>query len=217
MPAVRRPATASCAKLAVHIVSVGIPRFSSSVESWIHHDVHAPQSPTPAITALVPEVRAASHSRGLGWADPGPSTDLSNISVRNWYFAANSLAIELRRSDAFCFPLLSNPIRAPAWRALLSAARLGDSGRDPSGSRTYRDPTSTSFVRFISPPKNWRVLLDVHNVEHHCRSCKVWLSKMCVFHQHRSMLETSPHRNWPRPVRVLLAGSGYHCSPHPYF
>ena len=35
----------------VQIVTVGIPRFSSSTESWIHHDVQDPQSPMAVTTA----------------------------------------------------------------------------------------------------------------------------------------------------------------------
>jgi len=41
-----RPRNAS-----VQIVTVGMPRFSSSMESWIHHDVHDPQSPMAVMTA----------------------------------------------------------------------------------------------------------------------------------------------------------------------
>ncbi len=34
----------------VQMVIVGIPLFSSSIESWILHDVHEPQSPIALIT-----------------------------------------------------------------------------------------------------------------------------------------------------------------------
>jgi hypothetical protein len=33
------------------MVAVGIPFFSSSTESWIHHDVHDPQSLIAVMTA----------------------------------------------------------------------------------------------------------------------------------------------------------------------
>ena len=37
-------------KASVHIVTVGKPFASSSIESWILHDVHDPQSQMPLIT-----------------------------------------------------------------------------------------------------------------------------------------------------------------------
>ncbi len=37
-------------KRSVHRVTVGLPRFSSSTESWILHVVHDPQSPMAFIT-----------------------------------------------------------------------------------------------------------------------------------------------------------------------
>jgi len=43
-------ALASDTKASLHIVTVGIPFFSSSVESWILHDVHDPQSQIPLNT-----------------------------------------------------------------------------------------------------------------------------------------------------------------------
>jgi hypothetical protein len=38
-------------KASVQIVTVGIAFFSNSIESWIHHDVHEPQSLIAVMTA----------------------------------------------------------------------------------------------------------------------------------------------------------------------
>ncbi len=51
MPRFFDSSRASPTKASVQMVTVGIPRFSSSTESWIHHDVHEPQSPMAVITA----------------------------------------------------------------------------------------------------------------------------------------------------------------------
>lgn len=51
MPKLRDSVRANSMKASVQIVTVGIPRFSNSTESWIHHDVQAPQSPMAVITA----------------------------------------------------------------------------------------------------------------------------------------------------------------------
>ncbi len=51
MPRLAASARASPRKASVQIVTVGTPFFSSSTESWIHHDVHDPQSPMAVKTA----------------------------------------------------------------------------------------------------------------------------------------------------------------------
>ena len=60
-------AAASAWKAFVLIVTVGMPRFSISMLSWIHHAVQEPQLPRPLITASALAVRSsiASGVRGI--------------------------------------------------------------------------------------------------------------------------------------------------------
>ena len=51
MPKLFASSRASPRNASVQTVTVGMPRFSSSTESWIHHDVHEPQSPMAVMTA----------------------------------------------------------------------------------------------------------------------------------------------------------------------
>ena len=51
MPRFFASSRASPMNASVQMVTVAMPRFSSSTESWIHHDVHEPQSPIAVMTA----------------------------------------------------------------------------------------------------------------------------------------------------------------------
>lgn len=53
---------ASATNASVQIVTVGMPFFSSSTESWIHHDVQLPQSPMAVMTAPTSRAYTSSFS-----------------------------------------------------------------------------------------------------------------------------------------------------------
>lgn len=62
MPRPFAEAAARPSKNLVLKVTVGTLRFSSSIESWIHHAVQDPQLPRPVITASALEARSSNSS-----------------------------------------------------------------------------------------------------------------------------------------------------------
>lgn len=70
MPRPLAVALAKNSKRSEHMVTVGLPRFSNSTESWILHAVQVPQSPTAFI--ITSQVRASSSKIAVSAETAGP-------------------------------------------------------------------------------------------------------------------------------------------------
>lgn len=81
IPSAARSSSAIFSNTSVQTVSVRMPRFSNSTESWTLHDVHAPQSPLPTRTATAPDDSFSKIASVAGSAGPWASECLSTQTV----------------------------------------------------------------------------------------------------------------------------------------
>ena len=128
MPKAFASAKPNCKNSSVHRVTVGTPLFSSSMASWILHEVHDPQSPmaltTPWHSFASSSINAAgSVGRGLAF---------DRIPIRPYFFCKR-FASRDKRISAFGFPFCLNPMTFPFSSPRRGAGEIGKVLTRPSG------------------------------------------------------------------------------------